>query len=143
MPDDLSGWRALDVGCNAGYYSFELARRGAQVTAVDFDARYLRQARWAAAQLGLCHNVAFRRLHVYELAREPTRYDLVWFMGVAYHLRHPLLALDPLRRLTRRLLVFQSMTFRPQMRARCRPTSVSTSAAGSRRRTGRNWHSSK
>jgi tRNA (mo5U34)-methyltransferase len=111
VPDDLSGWRALDVGCNAGYYSFELARRGAHVTAIDFDARYLRQARWAAAQLGLCHNVAFRSLHVYELAREPARYDLVWFMGVAYHLRHPLLALDLLRRLTRRLLVFQSMTF--------------------------------
>ena len=27
LPEDLTGWRALDIGCNAGFYSFELARR--------------------------------------------------------------------------------------------------------------------
>src|SRR5690606_7653325 len=48
IPRNLRGWRALDVGCNAGFYSFELARRGAEVTAIDVDRRYLQQARWAA-----------------------------------------------------------------------------------------------
>src|SRR5207248_1514672 len=38
---DLTGWRALDIGCNAGFYSFELARRGAEVTALDIDPHYL------------------------------------------------------------------------------------------------------
>ena len=33
VPDDLQGWTALDIGCNAGFYTFELARRGAHVTA--------------------------------------------------------------------------------------------------------------
>src|ERR671932_2784588 len=34
LPSDLTGWRALDIGCNAGFYSFELAKRGASVTGV-------------------------------------------------------------------------------------------------------------
>src|SRR5205814_6828637 len=53
LPDDLSGWTALDIGCNAGFYTFELARRGAQVLGVDVDERYLRQAAWAREQYGL------------------------------------------------------------------------------------------
>jgi tRNA (mo5U34)-methyltransferase len=110
MPRDLSGWRALDVGCNAGFYSFELARRGAEVTAIDIDKRYLQQAQWAARQYGLADRIAFHQASVYHLAQQRRRYDLVWFLGVLYHLRHPLLALDILRGVTRRLLVLQTMT---------------------------------
>jgi tRNA (mo5U34)-methyltransferase len=110
VPADLTGWRALDIGCNAGFYSFELAARGAEVTAIDVDPHYLRQARWAAADLDRGGRVEFRQMQIYDLAREDERYDLVWFMGVLYHLRHPLLALDIVRRKTRRLLVLQTMT---------------------------------
>ena len=110
LPADLDGWKVLDIGCNAGFYSFELARRGARVTAIDLDPHYLRQARWAASVLGLEGRVRFRQMQVYDLARETDEYDLVWFMGVLYHLRHPLLALDIIRRKTRRQLVMQTMT---------------------------------
>nr|WP_255703320.1 TIGR04290 family methyltransferase [Lysobacter sp. GX 14042] len=110
VPADLDGWTVLDIGCNAGYYSFELARRGARVTAVDVDPHYLRQARWAAGVLGLEDRVEFRQMQVYELARVEEQYDLVWFMGVLYHLRHPLLALDIIRRRTRRMMVMQTLT---------------------------------
>ena len=110
VPEDLRGWSVLDIGCNAGFYSFELARRGAKVTAIDVDPHYLRQARWAASQLGLEDRVEFRQMQIYDLAREPAQYDLVWFMGVLYHLRHPLLALDILRRKARRLMVVQTLT---------------------------------
>jgi tRNA (mo5U34)-methyltransferase len=110
LPDDLGGWRALDVGCNAGFYSFELAKRGAEVLGVDVDAHYLEQARWAAEQLGLRDRVRFEQLPVYELARRPERFDLVLFMGVLYHLRHPLLALDALAEKAERLLVLQTLT---------------------------------
>src|SRR5690554_1180438 len=51
VPEDLSGWRVLDIGCNAGFYSFELAKRGAQVTGIDLDIHYLEQAEWAAVIL--------------------------------------------------------------------------------------------
>lgn len=110
LPADLHGWRVLDVGCNAGFYSFQLARRGARVTALDVDPHYLAQARWAARRFGLQGRIDFRRMQLYALARESQKYDLVWFMGVLYHLRHPLLALDILRRRTRRLLVLQTLT---------------------------------
>jgi tRNA (mo5U34)-methyltransferase len=110
VPADLSGWRVLDVGCNAGFYSFELARRGTSVLAIDSDERYLAQARWAARQLDPKQRIEFRQLGIYEIARVHEQFDLVWFMGVFYHLRYPLLALDLLARRTRRLMVFQTLT---------------------------------
>jgi tRNA (mo5U34)-methyltransferase len=110
LPDDLSGWRALDIGCNAGFYSFELAKRGAEVLAVDHDPRYLRQAEWARGRLGLEDRVDLRRLDVYDLTRVEERFDLVLFLGVLYHLRHPLLALDLVAERTSRLLVLQTLT---------------------------------
>jgi tRNA (mo5U34)-methyltransferase len=110
LPADLTGWRALDVGCNAGFYSFGLARRGAEVLAVDSDDHYLRQARWAAERLDPAGRVRFERMQVYELARMDEQFDLVLFLGVLYHLRHPLLALDLLAEKARRLLVLQTLT---------------------------------
>ena len=110
VPEKLDGWRVLDIGCNAGFYTFQLASRGAHVTAVDIDPHYLDQARWAAGQFGLLDRVQFRLMSVYELARAGETYDLIWFLGVLYHLRHPLLALDILRNMTQRLMVLQTMT---------------------------------
>jgi tRNA (mo5U34)-methyltransferase len=110
LPERLDGWTALDIGCNAGYYSFELARRNARVTGIDVDSHYLRQARWAARELGLDGAVEFRQMQVYDLASEVQKYDLVLFMGVFYHLRYPLLGLDIVARHTGKLMVFQTMT---------------------------------
>jgi tRNA (mo5U34)-methyltransferase len=110
LPARLDGWTALDIGCNAGFYSFELARRGARVTGIDVDERYLAQARWAAGAFGLGERVEFRRMQVYDLARGRHAYDLVLFMGVLYHLRYPMLGLDIVARRVKRLLVFQTLT---------------------------------
>jgi tRNA (mo5U34)-methyltransferase len=110
IPEDLGGWRVLDAGCNAGFYSFQLAARGAHVTAIDIDARYLEQARWAARQLGLENRVELRRGSVYQLANLSERFDLVCFLGVLYHLRHPLLALDILRGITQGQMILQTLT---------------------------------
>jgi tRNA (mo5U34)-methyltransferase len=110
VPESLKGWRVLDIGCNAGFYSFELARRGARVTAIDVDPHYLKQARWAARQFGLQDTIEFRQLQVYELAYSNQMFDLVLFMGVFYHLRYPMLALDIVARKVRRLMIFQSLT---------------------------------
>src|SRR5215203_2747499 len=35
IPQDLTGWKVLDIGCNAGFYGFELAKRGGKVTGID------------------------------------------------------------------------------------------------------------
>lgn len=109
LPADLAGRRALDIGCNAGFYSFELARRGATVVGLDADPRYLRQARWAARRMGLS-GVEFRQGQIYDLLRWEERFDLVLFMGVFYHLRYPLLALDIVARARPEILVFQTLT---------------------------------
>jgi tRNA (mo5U34)-methyltransferase len=109
IPDDLCGRTVLDIGCNGGFYSIEMKRRGAdRVVAVDTDERYLAQARFAADVAGA--NIEFRMMSVYDLPELAERFDIVLFMGVLYHLRHPLLALDILHDYaTSDLLVFQSM----------------------------------
>lgn len=110
IPTDLAGWRVLDIGCNAGFYSFELARRGASVVGIDHEPRCLRQARWAADKLGLADRVTFRQAKIYDLAHEGESFDLVWFMGVFYHLRYPLLGLDIAAQKAGRMMVFQTLT---------------------------------
>ncbi|MFS0848000.1 TIGR04290 family methyltransferase [Novosphingobium panipatense] len=97
LPEDLTGKTVLDIGCNAGFYSVEMKRRGAaRVVGIDSDDRYLAQARLASEALGF-KGIEFRNLSVYDVATLGERFDLVIFMGVLYHLRHPLLALDLIR----------------------------------------------
>jgi tRNA (mo5U34)-methyltransferase len=93
IPTDLSGLSVLDVGCNAGFYSIEMKRRGAaRVVGIDSDPEYLAQARFAAEVTG--SQIELRRMSVYEVKDLKERFDIVLFMGVLYHLRYPLLALD-------------------------------------------------
>ena len=109
LPADMSGKSVLDIGCNAGFYSLEMKRRGAErVLGVDFDDTYLDQARFAADVMG--YDIEFRKLSVYDLGQLGEKFDVVIFMGVLYHLRHPLLALDLIHEhVAKDMLVFQSM----------------------------------
>jgi tRNA (mo5U34)-methyltransferase len=111
LPKDLSGKTVLDIGCNAGFYSIEMKRRGAdRVLGIDSDPRYLDQARLATEVLGFGDGVEFAQLDVYDVGAIGEKFDLVIFMGVLYHLRHPLLALDLIREhVARDMLLFQSM----------------------------------
>ncbi|HVF84288.1 MAG TPA: TIGR04290 family methyltransferase [Sphingomicrobium sp.] len=111
VPADLTGKSVLDIGCNAGFYSFEMKRRGAtRVVGIDHDQRYLDQARFAAEVLEF-DDVEFRLGEVWDVGSLGERFDLVIFMGVLYHLRHPLLALDLIREhVAGDLLLFQSLT---------------------------------
>jgi tRNA (mo5U34)-methyltransferase len=109
IPQDLTGRSVLDIGCNAGFYSMEMKRRGAaRVLGLDAHEKYLAQARFAAEVSGL--DIEFRRLSVYDLGALDESFDIVLFLGVLYHLRHPLLALDLIyEHAARDVLVFQSM----------------------------------
>ena len=108
IPEDLRGKSVLDIGCNGGYYSIEMKRRGAdRVLGIDFDDDYLAQARFAAEVMG--YDIEFRTMSVYDVASLQEKFDIVLFMGVLYHLRHPLLALDLLHEhVVKDLLMFQS-----------------------------------
>ncbi len=109
VPNDLTGKSVLDIGCNAGFYAIEMKRRGAErVLGIDTEPMYLAQGRFAAEVLGM--EIEFREMSVYDLPQLQEKFDLVIFMGVLYHLRHPLLALDLIREhVARDLLLFQSM----------------------------------
>jgi SAM-dependent methyltransferase len=98
------------IGCNAGFYAFELAARGAEVLAIDLDEHYLRQARWAAGSLDPHGRVRFERMQVYELDVLAERFDVILFLGVLYHLRYPLLALDLVAERLAGTLVVQTLT---------------------------------
>ena len=110
VPADLTGKSVLDIGCNAGFYSVEMKRRGAdRVVGIDSDDRYLAQARLATDALGFT-GVEFRNLSVYDVGKLGETFDLVIFMGVLYHLRHPLLALDLIREhVARDAMLFQTL----------------------------------
>ncbi len=110
LPEDLGGKTVLDIGCNGGFYAIEMKRRGAaRVLGIDFDDDYLAQARFAAETLGH-RDIEFRRMSVYDVGSLGEQFDLVVFMGVLYHLRHPLLALDLVyENVAKDLMLFQSL----------------------------------
>src|SRR6185312_561080 len=84
IPEDLKGASVLDIGCNGGFYSIQLKRRGAgRVLGIDVDDRYLNQARFAAHTLGV--EIEFEKRSVYEVDGIAGQFDYVFFMGVLYH----------------------------------------------------------
>jgi tRNA (mo5U34)-methyltransferase len=104
----MNGASVLDVGCNAGFYSIALKQRGAgRVLGVDVDDRYLDQARFAAQVCRL--DIEFEKRTVYEVDSIAGQFDYVLFMGLFYHLRYPLLALDKVVKKVAGRLVFQTM----------------------------------
>jgi len=105
----VAGRSVLDIGCNGGFYAIEMKRLGAaRVLGIDADTDYLAQARFAAEVCGA--DIELRCLSVYDVASLGEKFDIVLFMGVLYHLRHPQLALDLIREhVAGDLLVFQSM----------------------------------
>lgn len=109
VPADLRGRTVLDIGSNAGFYAIEMKKRGAErVVAMEPDGRYLAQAKFAAA-VSDC-DIEFQQCSIYDLPLVQEKFDIVLCMGVLYHLRYPLLALDLIRRYAvNELLIFQCM----------------------------------
>jgi tRNA (mo5U34)-methyltransferase len=100
FPKAMAGLRALDIGCSDGYFSFEMERRGAEVLAMDFVPE--NYTGFSTAKKILGSHVAYRMENVYNLTPETHgQFDLVLFMGVLYHVRKPLAALDAIRSVMR------------------------------------------
>lgn len=115
IPQDLDGATVLDIGCNAGFYSIQMKNRGAsRVLGIDTDDTYLNQARFANEMLGL--DIEFRKCSTYDVDTIDEQFDIVLFMGLLYHLRYPLYALDKVVQKVRGVLVFQTM-IRPSVPA--------------------------
>ncbi len=111
IPADLTGKRVLDVGTWDGWFAFELAKRGAHVLAIDtWDNPRFREMR---RLLDLEPLVDYRLMNVYDVTPEALgRFDIVMFMGVLYHLKHPLLGLERVCSVTRSLACIDSFVLR-------------------------------
>lgn len=91
VPSDLRGKRALDIGAWDGWFSFELERRGARVMAVDSTPC----ERFRVARELLGSQAEYRIDDVCGLSPDKIgHFDIVMFLGVLYHLKHPMLALE-------------------------------------------------
>jgi tRNA (mo5U34)-methyltransferase len=93
LPADLSGLRVLDIGTRDGFFAFECERRGAEVVAVDYMPP--EETGFLVARELIGSKVEFTQCNVYDVSEERFgTFDLVLFLGVLYHLRDPMLALD-------------------------------------------------
>ncbi|MCC6589527.1 MAG: DUF1698 domain-containing protein [Bryobacterales bacterium] len=105
IPLDLRGKRVLDIGAWDGWFSFAMERRGAEVLAVD--CVEIENFRYAHRKLG--SKVDYRIMDIYDITPERVgRFDIVLCLGVIYHLKHPLLAIERVCDLTRGLAIIES-----------------------------------
>src|SRR5260370_32475017 len=105
IPKNLRGKRVLDIGTWDGYFAFEMEKRGGQAMGIDnteVDNFY------HARQL-LGSKVDYRVMDVYDLSIDTVgRFDYVLFMGVLYHLKHPLYALERVCEVTREMAIVET-----------------------------------
>lgn len=105
LPADLTGKRVLDIGCWDGFYTFEAERHGAQVSSVDC----WRPEKFFVAKEALKSSAEFHELSVYDVTKERLgTFDIVFFLGVLYHLKHPLLGLEQVCEVTRDFAIIET-----------------------------------
>lgn len=111
MLPDVQGRKCLDIGCSSGFFALKLKELGAEyVLGIDQGEQEIavKQARFAATCVRL--DVDFDSMSVYDLAHAGKTFDIVLFLGVFYHLRHPLLALESIRKVCGHTLLIQTIT---------------------------------
>jgi tRNA (mo5U34)-methyltransferase len=96
LPASLTGKSVLDIGSWDGFYAFESERRGAaRILATDSFAWRTAKAGFRLARRVLDSHVEDMDIDVLELSPERVgTFDVVLFLGVLYHMRHPLLSLE-------------------------------------------------
>lgn len=114
LPAELSGKTVLDVGCNAGFYSLEMKRRGAsRVLGIDSQRNLIRQAEFVRDVNGL--EIDYRKMSVYDLDPHAIgQFDVTLALGLLYHCKHLVLALEKLFVVTRELLILETAIYPPE-----------------------------
>lgn len=118
LPASLAGRTVLDIGAWDGFFSFEAERRGAsRVVATDQYAWHglgwgtgQGKAGFELARRALGSKVEDVDIDVMDLSVERLgTFDVVFLLGVLYHLKHPLLALERIAALSRQLLILETV----------------------------------
>ncbi len=114
MPADLTSKSVLDLCAWNGFFSFEAERRGARrVLAVDYfcwsGPGWGTKAGFDLAREALGSKVEDREIDVLDVSPDNTGvFDVVLFLGVLYHMRHPLLALEKVSAVTGEMLILET-----------------------------------
>ncbi len=105
----------LDIGCHEGWFSFQTALRGASsVRGVELRANSITKARWLK-EITALKNVRFERDDLFTLNPASLgTFDLVWLVGVFYHLENPMGALRIARSMTKEVCVLEGQVARAQ-----------------------------
>ncbi|MEM9271509.1 MAG: class I SAM-dependent methyltransferase [Cyanobacteria bacterium P01_F01_bin.143] len=98
LPKNCESFRVLDIGCRDGFFSFEMEARGAEVVAIDYMEVDI--TGFSVVSQVKNSNVKYFTDNVYNLnPRKYGSFDVILFLGVLYHLRNPMLALDQIRQI--------------------------------------------
>lgn len=112
-PASIRGRSILDVGCWSGGVSLVLDRLGGKVVAIDAQHLRVRQLAYLAEAFDL-RGLEWRWLSLYDLERAGPngRFDMVFCLGVIYHVTDPIVALRRLYHALRPggLLCLESMS---------------------------------
>jgi len=111
LPENLEGVTVLDIGAFDGFYSFAAERRGASrvLATDDFAWKAGHKRGFNLTRQVLNSKVEEYQIDVFELS--PDRigsFDLVLFLGVLYHMRHPLLALERAASVCKKQLILET-----------------------------------
>lgn len=119
LPSSCRGLRVLDIGCRDGFFAFEVERRGGEVIGIDYAEPEV--TGFSIASRALNSRVQYLVENVYDLdAEKHGTFDIVLFLGVLYHLRNPMLALDKIRTVHKPgglLFVETQLTAKPEIAA--------------------------
>jgi tRNA (mo5U34)-methyltransferase len=114
LPERLDGLSVLDIGAWDGFFSFEAERRGARRVLATDDFCWSGDGWGTKAGFDLAHralrsNVESKEIGVLDLSPETVGvFDLVLFLGVLYHVKHPLLALERVASVTGKQLILET-----------------------------------
>jgi len=98
----------LDMGCNWGAFSVELAARGAHVDGVDLRAENVQKAQMLTDYLGI-FGASFSEMNVYDIP-DGKKYDVVLNLGLLYHVTKQYELVKKTFDLTKRIGVIETIT---------------------------------
>jgi tRNA (mo5U34)-methyltransferase len=107
LPAELTGLRVLDIGTSDGFFALQMARRGAEVVAIDYREKH-DHGYYVTERLNDL-KIDYHLMNVYDLPnRELGLFDIVIVLGVLYHLPDMIRALHMIRQSCRGILYLET-----------------------------------
>jgi tRNA (mo5U34)-methyltransferase len=105
--------RCLDLACHEGWFSMQIAQRGAAaVRGIDIRPDHIEKARWIA-EAGGVSNAQFQTEDLFALSeRSNEQHDIVLCLGILYHLENPMGAVRVARQFTKNVCVIETLVSR-------------------------------